>query len=299
MRRLRRSELSTPASSEKMMAKAAAGEADYVFLDLEDSVAPKEKAPSRAKAVHALTHLDWRPRTRAVRINSLETPHAHRDIIDLVEGARDALDVIVIPKVKQARDVWWVDVLLGQLEQSLDLSKRIGLEVLIEEVEGLMHVEEIATASPRLEALIFGPGDFAGSQGVPAQAIGESPHYPGDIWHYARNKIIVAARAAGLDAIDGPYAAISNADEYLREARWAASLGYQGKWAIHPSQITPANEVFSPSTEEVDRARKLAKAYTDAEQQGLGAITLDGDMVDAASVRLLRNVLDKAELIGL
>ncbi|MFC6064037.1 HpcH/HpaI aldolase/citrate lyase family protein [Streptomyces ochraceiscleroticus] len=299
MRRLRRSELSTPGSSEKMMAKAAAGEADYVFLDLEDAVAPKEKVPARAKIVHALTHLDWKPGTRAVRINSLESPYAHRDIIEIVEGARGALDVIIVPKVKQARDVWWVDVLLSQLEQSLGMAKRIGLEVLIEEVEGLVHVEDIATASPRLEALIFGPGDFAGSQGVPAQAIGESPHYPGDIWHYARNKIIVAARTAGIDAIDGPYAAISNPEGYRREALWAASLGYQGKWAIHPSQVVPANEVFSPSPEEVERARKLAKAYAEAEAQGLGALTLEGDMVDAASVRLLRNVLSKAELIGL
>ncbi|WP_092808242.1 HpcH/HpaI aldolase/citrate lyase family protein [Rhodococcus globerulus] len=299
MRRPRRSELSTPGSNEKMLAAAARSDADLVFMDLEDSVAPSEKCTARAKVVQALTTLDWKPRTRAVRVNSIETPYAYRDIIDIVEGARDALDVIILPKAKSGKDIWWVSCLLDQLEDDLELTKRIGLEVLIEEVEGLINVEEIATATPRLESLIFGPGDFAGSQGVPEYAIGESSHYPGDIWHHARTKIVVAARAAKIDAIDGPYPAISNLDGFRREAQWSAALGFQGKWALHPTQISPLNDVFAPDAAGVERARRLAKAYRDAESRGLGAITIDGEMVDAASIRLVRNKLEIAELLGM
>ncbi|WP_172653066.1 HpcH/HpaI aldolase/citrate lyase family protein [Rhodococcus opacus] len=299
MRRPRRSELSTPGSNERMLAAAARSDADLVFMDLEDSVAPTEKRAARDKVVRALTTLDWKPRTRAVRINSVETPYAYRDIIEVVEGAREALDVIILPKAKSGKDIWWVSCLLDQLEEDLGMTKRIGLEVLIEEVEGLINVEEIATATPRLETLIFGPGDFAGSQGVPEYAIGASPHYPGDIWHHARAKIVVAARAAKIDAIDGPYPAISDLDGYQREAQWSAALGFQGKWALHPSQIEAVNKVFGPTADEVERARTLAKAYREAEAQGLGAITIDDEMVDAASIRLVQNKLDMAELLGM
>ncbi|MGH3319561.1 MAG: HpcH/HpaI aldolase/citrate lyase family protein [Streptosporangiaceae bacterium] len=297
--RLRRSELSTPGSSEKMLAKAAASDADLVFCDLEDAVAPREKESARPKVVHALTTLDWRPPTRAVRINSLDTSYAHRDLIDVVEGARDAVDIIIIPKVTQARDVWWVDVLLTQLETRLEMTKRIGLEVLIEEVEALINVEEIARSSPRLEALIFGPGDYSASQGVRPEALSGTDDYPGDIWHYARNKIVVAARAAKIDAVDGPFAAFNDPDGYRHQCHLSATLGYTGKWAIHPSQIDIANTAYAPTPQEVERARRLAAAYTDAEQQGLGSIALDGDMVDAASIRILRNTLHKADLLGM
>jgi citrate lyase subunit beta/citryl-CoA lyase len=297
--RLRRSELSTPGSSEKMMAKAAQSDADLVFLDLEDAVAPSEKAAARQKIVQALTTLDWKPPTRAIRMNNLATPYAHADVIEVVGGAREALDVIIIPKVTSARDVWWVDVLLTQLEERLGMTKRIGLEVLIEEVEALTEVEEIAKASPRLEALIFGPGDLAGSQGVQAEGWGGESGYPGDLWHYARAKIVVAARAARIDAVDGPFPAFSRPDDYRREAEWALQLGYVGKWAIHPSQVPIANEVYAPTAAQVERARRLEKAYAEAEAQGLGAIQLDGDMVDAATVRLLRNTLTKADLLGI
>lgn len=297
--RLRRSELSTPGSNEKMLAKAAGSDADLVFCDLEDAVAPREKDTARPKVIQALTGLEWRPATRAVRINSLDTPHAHRDIIDIVDGAREALDLVIVPKVKDARDVWWVDVLLGQLETRLGMTKRIGIEVLIEEVEALINVEAIAQASRRLEALIFGPGDFSASQGVPPQALRGNSNYPGDIWHYARNKIVVAARAAGIDAIDGPFAAFNDTDGYQHECDLAVTLGYRGKWAIHPSQITIANTAFAPTPDEVERARRLAAAYADAEEQGLGSVTLDGDMVDAASIRTLRNTLATADLLGM
>ncbi len=297
--RLRRSELSTPGSSEKMMAKAAASDADLVFLDLEDSVAPSEKASARTKVINALKTLDWGKKTRAVRINNLETQYAHQDIIEIVEQAGEYLDIIIVPKVKSAKDVWWVDVLLTQLETRLGLKNRIGLEVLIEEVEAMINAEEIAKASPRLEALIFGPGDYSASQGVDIRSIGATGEYPGDIWHYARNKVIVAARAAGIDMVDGPYAGIKNPEGYLQECRRSRILGAVGKWAIHPSQIEIANGEYSPSAESVSQARKLAAAYAQAEAEGLGAVAVDGVMVDAASIRILQNTLRKADLIGI
>jgi len=297
--RLRRSELSTPGSNEKMMAKAAESAADLVFLDLEDSVAPREKDSARGKVVHALKTLNWGKKTRAVRINNLETPYAYRDIIEVVDGAREHLDLIIVPKVKSAKDVWWVDVLLTQIETHLGMHKKIALEALIEEVEAMINAEEIARASPRLEALIFGPGDYSASQGVDTKGIGESGDYPGDLWHYARNKVIIASRAAGIDMVDGPYAAFNDAEGYRRECNRARILGATGKWAIHPSQIAIANEVYSPPREQVERARKLAAAYAAAEAAGLGAVNVDGVMVDAASVRILQNTLKKADLIGM
>ncbi|WP_063044349.1 HpcH/HpaI aldolase/citrate lyase family protein [Nocardia pseudovaccinii] len=298
--RLRRSELSTPGSSEKMLAKAAASDADLVFCDLEDSVAPAEKVSARQKIVHALINHSWRPATRAVRINDLETHYAYRDIIDVVTGARDAVDIVIVPKIKSARDVWWVDKLLTQLETDLGLTKRIGIEVLIEEVEAMIAVEEIAQSSPRLEALIFGPGDYSASQGVRVKDLGDSDgSYPGDLWHYARNKIAIAARAAKIDAIDGPFAAFGDPDGYRRQAKLAHTVGFSGKWAIHPSQITLANAEFAPSPQEVAEARKLVEAFDDAQARGLGAVAVDGTMVDIASVRILRVILDRATALGI
>ncbi|KAA9166092.1 CoA ester lyase [Amycolatopsis acidicola] len=298
--RLRRSELSTPGSSDKMLAKAAASDADLVFCDLEDSVAPAEKVAAREKVVHALRTHDWKPATRAVRINDLETHYAYRDIIDVVSGAREALDVIIVPKIKSARDVWWVDKLLTQLETDLGLGKRIGIEVLIEEVEAMIDVERIARASPRLEALIFGPGDYSASQGVRVKDLGDGDgSYPGDLWHYARNKIAIAARAARIDAIDGPFAAFSDPEGYQRQAKLAHTLGFSGKWAIHPSQIALGNEEFAPRPEEIAQARKLVEAFDEAQAKGLGAVAVDGTMVDIASVRILRVTLDQADALGL
>ncbi len=298
--RLRRCELSTPGSSEKMMVKAAASAADLVFLDLEDAVAPNEKVSARGKIVHALQNLDWGTKTRAVRINSLDTEYAYQDIIEVVEAAGDSLDMIIIPKIKTARDVWWVDCLLTQIEKRLNRTRPIGLEVLIEEVEAMINVEEIAQASSRLEALIFGPGDYSASQGVNTKAVGGSDSlYPGDIWHYARNKIVIAARAAGIEAIDGPYAMFKDPEGYRRECNRSSVLGFVGKWAIHPSQIEISTEVFSPSKDEVAHARTLSTAYAEAEANGLGAVAVDGDMVDAASVRILRNTIRKADLMGM
>lgn len=298
--RLRRSELSTPASNEHMIEKAAASSADLVFLDLEDSVAPNEKVGARAKVIHALQTLDFGKKTRAVRINDLETVYAYQDIITIVEEAGESLDIIIIPKVKSAKDVWWVDVLLTQIEKRLRRSTRIGLEVLIEEVEALQRVEEIALASSRLEAIIFGPYDYAASQGVDTRAIGgDTDIYPGDIWHYTRSKIVIAARAAGIDAIDGPYINFKNLAGFHRECILTHTLGFSGKWAIHPSQIAIANEVFSPTKEEVDRARILDALYKEVQEKGLGAVSYEGQMVDVALIRNARNIIQKADLIGL
>jgi citrate lyase subunit beta/citryl-CoA lyase len=276
---LRRSELAVPAANDHMFARAAASEADLVFLDLEDATAPAHKEAARGKAVKALNELDWGRTVRAIRINGLDTQWCHDDIVEVVTHARENLDTIIIPKALRARDVWWVDVLLTQLEAKLGLSRQIRLEVLIEEVEGLANAEEIATASPRLDALIFGVGDFSLSQGARVDTnfdpLGE---YPGDLWAYARNKVIVAARIAGIDAID-------------------ALLGYAGKWAIHPTQIDVANRVYAPTDEEVALAERNVAAYREGEQKGLGAVGVNGVLVDAAHVKMAQAVLERAALI--
>lgn len=293
--RLRRSELSTPGSNERMIEKAAASAADLVFLDLEDSVAPSQKAAARTRVAEALRALDWGKKTRAVRINAIDTPYAHEDVIEVVEKAGEELDLVIVPKVRAARDVWWVDVLLGQLEAKHRRRRPIALEVLIEEVQAMVDVAAIARSSPRLEALIFGPGDYSASQGI---RIDEIDKYPGDVWHHARNQIVIAARAGGIEAVDGPYADLRKPDAYRTECLRARILGMTGKWAIHPSQIEIANEMFSPTAEEVERARRTCDAYAEAEAAGVGAIAFEGRLIDAASVRILRSVVERAALIA-
>ncbi|GAA5156711.1 CoA ester lyase [Pseudonocardia eucalypti] len=298
--RARRSELATPASNDWMFAKAAASGADLVFLDLEDACAPAEREAARAKAADGLRNLDWGRATRAIRMNGVDTRWAHGDVIEVVTHAREALDVIIVPKVRRARDVWWVDVLLTQLEQTLGLTKRIALEVLIEETEGLEHVGEIARSSPRLEAVIFGAGDFSASQGARVDTnFDPVVDYPGDMWHYARARVVVAARSAGIDAIDAPFPNYRDPEAYRAAAERAAAMGYVGKWAIHPSQIEPANQVFAPTPEEIAQAQKTVAAYREAEATGRGATGLDGMLVDAAHLRLADNITRRAELLGL
>ena len=299
-RRLRRVQLSTPGSSAKMMAKAAASAADHVFLDLEDAVAPSAKVEARGKIVTALKTLNWGKKTRCVRINDLSTKYAYEDIITVVEGAGEHLDTIMVPKVLSASDVHFAATLLNQIEQKLGLKRRIGIEVLIEEVQALQNVEKICNAHPRLECVIFGMGDYSASQGIDIRSIGSQSSYPGDIWHYPRFRMTMAARAAGIDPVDGPYANFANPEVFREECRRANILGCVGKWAIHPSQIDIALDVFTPKRDEVDRARKLAAAYAKAEAEGLGAVNVDGVMVDVASIRILRStVLSKADLIGM
>ncbi|HQD84420.1 MAG TPA: CoA ester lyase, partial [Quisquiliibacterium sp.] len=279
--------------------KAAALGVDYVFLDLEDAVAYSEKGPSRARIVKALNTLDWGKTVRCVRINDLTTEYAYEDIIEVVEGARENLDMIMLPKAMSASDVQFVDKLLTMMEKKLGLKKRIGIDVLIEEVEAMMRVDEIAASTPRLECLIFGMGDYSASQGVSLRDIGGATGYPGDIWHYQRQRLTIACRANRIDAVDGPYGDFKNPDGYREEARRSMILGMVGKWAIHPSQVAIAQEVFSPRAEDIVKAREMKKAYEAALAQGLGAVQYEGKMIDIASIRIVNNLLDRAAQIGM
>lgn len=282
-----------------MFEKGAQCGADLVFLDLEDAVPVAFKEEARARAIAALNDIDWGRTIRAIRINGLDTQWCHDDVVDVVTNAGQNLDTIIIPKARRARDVWWVDVLLTQLESKLGLDKRIRLEVLIEEVEGLANAEEIAAASPRLDALIFGVGDFSLSQGARVDTnfvpLGE---YPGEFWAYARNKVIVAARIAGIDAIDAPYPDYRDLAGYERDARRASLLGYTGKWAIHPDQVPIANEVYAPTADEIARAEANLAAYREAEANGRGAVGVKGVLVDAAHVKQAEQTLARAALIN-
>ena len=295
--RARRCELAVPASSERMCEKAASLGADLVFLDLEDACAPSAKASARHIAVGALTGLDWGSTVRAVRVNGVDTEWCHDDIIEIVTRAGADLDVVIVPKARAARDVWWVDVLLTQLETKLGLGRPIGLEVLIEDAEGLANALDIARSSERLEALIFGAGDLSGSLHARVDGNFEPVvEYPGDFWHFARVQVLTAARAAMIDAIDAPYPAYQDPGGYRRSALQASALGYDGKWAIHPDQVPIAQEVFSPTPEEVAEAEAAMAAYREAEAGGVGAIGRNGKLVDAAHMRLAAHTLHKAGL---
>jgi citrate lyase subunit beta/citryl-CoA lyase len=270
-----------------MLTKAAACAADLVFCDLEDSVAPAHKSQARKLVVEALRDLDWGRKTRAVRINGVHTDWWREDIEEVVTGAVRALDLLIVPKVRTPDDVTMVAEVLDELDSD------VGLEVLIEEAEGLVNVEEIARCCPRIEALIFGPGDFSASQGVRWSLLREAVH-PGDIWHYHRSRIIVAARAAGIEGVDGPFANFRDTDGYRNECLRAALLGFTGKWAIHPSQVDIANDAFSPTDDEVRAARELVEAYKESE----GAAGVGGVMIDAATARIMEGILTRAELIA-
>jgi citrate lyase subunit beta / citryl-CoA lyase len=296
VKRARRVELAVPGSNEKMMEKAVASAADLVFLDLEDAVAPNSKVASRAKVIAALKELDWSGKTSCVRINDLTTEWAYEDIIAVMEAAHDRLDVIMVPKVLCASDVLFVDTLLTQIERKLKTQKRVAIEVLIEEVEAMVNVEEIAKSSSRLEAMIFGLGDYSASQGMDLNKVYGPNGYPGDVWHYGRFKMTIAARAAGIDAVDGPFADFRDNVTYAEECRRASLLGMVGKWAIHPSQISVALDAFTPDKAAVTAARDMVSAYTKAKQEGLGAVNYNGILIDEASVRSVRNILEKAEI---
>ncbi len=301
--RLQRSELAVPASRPELFAKALAGDADYVFLDLEDAVSPNEKVAARAQAIAGLRDHDWRGRgkTISLRINGLDTHYMYRDVVDVVEAAGDRLDTVLIPKVGTASDVYMVDALLTQIEDAhgrTDLPRRVGIEVLIETALGMANVEAIAQSSRRLEAMHFGVADYAASLRARTVSIGGlNPDYPGDQWHASLTRMIVACRAYGLRPIDGPFGDFQDPDGYRAAARRAAALGVEGKWAIHPSQIALANEVFTPTTPEVDRARRILVAIDEAAAGGRGAAQLDGKMIDAASARMARNVVHTMDAI--
>lgn len=299
--RIRRSELTTPGNSMKMMGKAADSAADEVMLDLEDSVAQPEKIGARETIVAAIDEFDWSGKLISVRVNNLDHANNHGDLSAVVEGAGNEIDTITVPKIERAADVYFVDKLLGQLEAKADIDQPIGLEVLIEETSAVQNVDAIAAASGRLEALVFGPADYAASQGVSLRSIGshsDEGAYPGDVWQYVRNRIVIAARSNGLAAIDGPFGDFSDAEGYREEALRARTLGFVGKWAIHPSQIEIANEVYSPSPEEINRAREIVEAMEEGVAEGRGAVQLDGEMLDEASVRSARKLLEQARRLG-
>jgi citrate lyase subunit beta/citryl-CoA lyase len=299
--RLQRSELAVPGSRAELFAKAAAGPADYVFLDLEDAVAPPDKEQARRNVIAALHDVDWRARgkTVSVRINGIDTHYMYRDVVDVIEAAGDRVDTVLIPKVGVPSDVYLVDALLTQIETARGYRTRIGIEVLIETALGMANVEAIAQSSRRLEAMHFGVADFSASVRARTTTIGGlNPDYPGDQWHYALSRMVVACRAYGLRAIDGPFGDFRDADAYTAACRRAAALGCEGKWAIHPTQIDIANELFTPSGVEVDRARRIQVALREAELQGRGAAQLDGRMIDAASARMAANIVELADAIG-
>lgn len=297
--RRRRVQLAVPASSEKMLVKAAASNADHVFLDLEDAVTPREKVSARAKVIDALKELDWGDKTRCVRINDLGTEWCYEDIIQVTEQAHAHLDTIMLPKARCASDLLFVDTLLSQIEKRLKLTRRIGLEVLIEEVEGMRNVNEIASATPRLEAMILGFGDYSASQGMDPIILYGKSSYPGDPWHHARWQLAIAARSAGVDAIDGPFPGLKDTETYREECVRAQLLGFNGKWALHPAQIDVALDVFTPDAEAVRKARAMIDAYAKAEAEGIGTISIDGQMVDAGTIRMVQVTLQRAERAGL
>jgi len=284
-----------------MFEKAAASAVDYVFLDLEDAVAPADKEQARLNVIEGLRDLDWRGlgKTISVRINGIDTHYMYRDVVDVVEQAGAHLDTILIPKVGVPADVYMVDAMVSQIEEATGLEPgSIGIEALIETTLGMANVEAIATSSPRLEAMHFGVADYAASCRARTTNIGGlNPDYPGDQWHQALSRMLVACRAYGLRPIDGPFGDFNDPDGYLDGARRAAALGYEGKWAIHPSQIELANEVFSPPATEVDRAHRILAALEEAAAEGRGAAQLDGRMIDAASARMAENVVAQAAAI--
>ena len=312
--RLNRSELAVPGSQPQLFEKAAKSAADVVFLDLEDAVAPDDKPQARKNVIAAINDIDWGAKTLSVRINGLDTHYMYRDMVDVLEQAGDRLDLIMIPKVGTAADVYALDMLATQIETAKARKRRIGFELIIETALGMQNVSEISAASKRNESLHFGVADYAASTRARTRGIGganpdsailtdageggkRDTHW-GDMWHYAIARMVVAARANGLRPVDGPFGNFSDPDGYRAAGRRGAVLGCEGKWAIHPSQVALANEVFSPSEAEVTKARRILVAMAEAAKAGKGAVSLDGRLIDYASIRQAEVLVKKAEQIG-
>ncbi len=284
-----------------MMEKAAASAADEVFLDLEDACAPSEKPGARARIVEALRSHDWRGKVRVVRINQVGSQYALDDLREVVSGAGEALDCVMVPKVQNAGDVAFVDRALESLEQAQGLEPgRIGIEAQVEDARGLMNAEEIAVASVRLETITYGPADFSAAMQFPNLTVANTYDYPGDIFHYVLFKLAVAARAAGIQVIDGPYLLIRDLEGFRAAAGRAAALGYDGKWVLHPGQIEPCNDVFTPSQKDFDRAVQILDAYRHAtEVEGRGAVMLGDEMIDEASRKMATQFEMRGRAAGL
>jgi citrate lyase subunit beta / citryl-CoA lyase len=296
--RPRRTCHAVPGSSERFLAKAPSLNADEVFLDLEDAVAQSEKENARRLVIEALQQ-DFGDKTVVVRVNGTDTPHYYRDLIDVVEQAGDRLHAIMLPKVRTPGDVEMTDKLLTQIELAKDLTNRIGIEAQIEDATGLLACERIAAASPRMETLIFGPGDYSAAVGIPITTIGGAPEgYPGDHLNYVFSRLVVAARAAGIQAIDGPYAAFDDDEGLKQRSRLARALGMDGKWTIHPRQIEIVNEVFTPAREDWERAEALLAAYREATDAGRGAAMFDGEMIDEANRRMAERLAEAGRAAG-
>ncbi|HEX4584002.1 MAG TPA: CoA ester lyase [Burkholderiaceae bacterium] len=311
--RLHRSELAVPGSNPGLFEKAARSAADIVFLDLEDAVAPDDKEQARRNIIQGLNEIDWGTKTMMIRINGLDTHYMYRDVVDIAEAC-PRLDMILIPKVGVAQDVYAVDVLVTQIEAARKRSKRIGFEVLIETALGMANVEAIAQSSRRLEAMSFGVADYAASTRARTTVIGgvhrdsgvltdkdeqgRRQYFWTDPWHAAQTRMLVACRAYGLRPIDGPFGDFGDPDGFVAAANRAAVLGYEGKWAIHPSQIELANRVFTPSPAEVAKARRIVEAMAQAAREGKGAVSLDGRLIDIASIRMAEALLAKADAIS-
>lgn len=301
--RVQRCELAVPGSRPEMFEKALKSGVDFIFLDLEDAVAPDDKLSARKNIIQAINDLDWNGHgiTLSVRINGLDTQYMVRDVVDLVEQAGHKIDTLLIPKVGVYADVYMVEAMVSQLEMQQGLKNRIGLEALIETALGMANVEDIARqgTNGRLEALHFGVADYAASNRARTTNIGGlNPDYPGDQWHAAISRMTVACRAFGLRPIDGPFGDIQDPEGYKLGAKRAAALGCEGKWAIHPSQIALANEVFTPPAAEVEKAKRILVALKEAAAQGKGAASLDGRLIDAASERMANNIVKMAEAIA-
>ncbi|QPF90725.1 HpcH/HpaI aldolase/citrate lyase family protein [Bradyrhizobium commune] len=297
-KRARRAQLAVPATTDKLLAKAAQNPADHVFLDLEDAVAPTAKKQAREQVIRALNELEWDNKVRCVRINDLSNPNCYQDIVEIVSRAGANLDTIMVPKVKVAADIHFVVTLLEQVEKQSQLNRKIGIEVIIEDVDAVHNAFEIARSSERVEALIFGAGDFAASMGIDMRAA-ERPGQADELWYFARYQMVMAARSVGIDAIDSPILDVRDVDAYTADARRGLAMGFTGKWAIHPLQVAPAMEVFTPAREKVEFARRVVSAYAEAEAKGIGSILFEGQMLDAAVVRNHRLLVEHAQRMGL
>ncbi len=301
--KLERSVLLVPASNWGMIQKTAAARADAVCIDLEDAVAPDEKEASRANVALAYRELDFGNKLRMFRMNGLDTHFAYRDLVEIVEVAGDRIDLVVVPKVNRPEDIYVVETLLGQIESYKKFSRPIGIEALIETALGCLNIREIAACSERLEGFVYGPGDYAASVRMPMESIGELDEndrvYPGHRWHHIMHSIVSAAKAYNKRAVDGPFAGIKNPEGLMQACKIGRAMGFDGKWCIHPSQIETVNQTFVPSEKEIDWARTVLDEYEAALREGRGAISVKGKMIDVASLRMCRTIVERAKLAGL